>query len=56
MHTFIKNRNEPLWTVGHYKLVGEDNGASHHTWVPMKDFNNEEAAARYVNYLNGGKY
>ena len=53
MHTYIQNKDEPLWTVGHYKMV--EDGASYHKWFAMKDFNSEEAAAAYVNYLNGGQ-
>jgi len=48
MHTYIKCRGEPnLWTVGHYTPEG--------VWISMIDFNNQQAAAEYVNYLNGGQ-
>ena len=45
MHTMVKNRADNLWTVGFY--FGNE-------WHPLRDFDHEDAAACYVNYLNGG--
>lgn len=47
IHTYLKSRNEPIWTVGYYM-------PSDQMWIPLKDFSTEEAAAAYASYLNGG--
>lgn len=40
-------RSEPgLWTVGFYDASGE--------WQPEGDYDDKEAAAKRVNFLNGG--
>jgi hypothetical protein len=49
MHTYLKSTDENTWTVGHYIII-----VSEQTWVSMKDFTSERAAAAYTNYLNGG--
>ena len=54
MHTYIKAKDEPLWTVGHYKRVCGSNTVTVDQWVPMKDYNTEAEAAAMVNHLNGG--
>lgn len=45
MYVFIKSE-ENLWTVGHYTPGG--------AFVPESDYDKIEAAAKRVNYLNGG--
>jgi len=55
MHTYFKTKGEDVWTVGHYKLVGDEHCSSEHVWEAMKDFGSEVEAAAYVNYLNGGE-
>jgi hypothetical protein len=54
MHTYRKTKDEPLWTVGYYTQEVGRMGEPISAWMPMKDFNTEEEAACYVNYLNGG--
>jgi hypothetical protein len=54
MHTYRKSKDEQLWTVGHYKMIGDEHFSSEHEWEAMKDFAKEDDAAAYVNYLNGG--
>jgi hypothetical protein len=49
MHTYIKSKDEQLWTVGHYKVAG-----AFAEWVAMRDFSTESEASGYVNFLNGG--
>lgn len=55
MHTYLKSKDGPTWTVGHYMMDSDEHYGSWHVWVPMRDFAKEEDAAAYVNYLNGGK-
>ena len=45
MHTYVKSRNEPLWTVGYY--VGDD-------WQALVDCDTQLDAICLVNILNGG--
>jgi hypothetical protein len=47
MHTYIKSKNEPVWTVGYY-AVG--------LWHTLRDYPDERDAAAYVSYLNGGDH
>lgn len=53
MHTYLKAKDEQLWTVGHYRIIGDTDGTEH-KWMPMRDFDTELEAATYVNFLNGG--
>jgi hypothetical protein len=55
MHTYkhVKDGEEWIWVVGHYSMIGDSDGVESR-WQAMKDFDDEEAAAAYVNYLNGG--
>lgn len=46
MYVIKRSAADNLWTVGYYEL---DNG-----WCPLRDFNEEEACFRFINYLNGG--
>jgi len=45
MYVFIESEKD-LWTVGHYTPGG--------VFVPESDYDKKEAAAKRVNYLNGG--
>jgi hypothetical protein len=47
MHTYLKDKDEELWTVGFSSASGG--------WRPMKDFDTEGEAASYVSFLNGGQ-
>lgn len=42
----LRNPREQLHTVGHYNPSGE--------WIPHRDFETSDDAARYIHWLNGG--
>ena len=46
MHTYVKPKGEPVWTVGFCNPKGE--------WLPLADYDSEVEAQCLVNYLNGG--
>lgn len=52
MHTYRREKNgdTTLWVVGYYTPVGVEPSE----WVALRDFNNLNEAAAFVNYLNGG--
>ena len=54
MHMYIKDENEAVWTVGFYVPAQNPNINPLNRWHAVKSFSNEETAAAYVNYLNGG--
>lgn len=47
MHVYRLNREDRLWTVGYFEPDGK--------WHPLRDYDNERAAMRLTNYLNGGE-
>lgn len=51
MHTYKHSTNGPSWTVGYYTYRAANAAAE---WHALRDFTNEEAAAAYASYLNGG--
>jgi hypothetical protein len=51
VHVYKKG-NEGVWTVGFYE---PDLVPGKYRWYPVKNFADEETAAVYVNFLNGGK-
>lgn len=53
MHTY-KKVEAGLYTVGHYQTIGHEEASSEQKWVPMRDFGDEQKAAAFANYLNGG--
>jgi hypothetical protein len=60
MHTYIKSKDENLWTVGCYQHMVIKGGPSVADmtalqWRAIKDFAREEDAAEYTSYLNGGR-
>jgi hypothetical protein len=54
MHVYIKAKEERVWTVGFYGPP-ESHTQPHYRWHPLRNFDSEDSAAAYVNYLNGGK-
>jgi hypothetical protein len=50
MHTYRKAKGEPLWTVGYFTRC--DSG--YDVWTALRDFSQEENAAAFAHYLNGG--
>lgn len=55
MHSYKKSKGEDIWTVGYYSPSNFDTGELTYSWKPIRDFSNEDSAACFVNYLNGGK-
>lgn len=56
MHTY--RWSEPVWAVGYWLSNKYDYGnvfQGDQVWMPLKDFDTEEKAAAYVNFLNGGR-
>jgi hypothetical protein len=53
MHVYIKAKEERVWTVGFYHPP-QGPTQPHYRWHPLRNFDHEDSAAAYVNYLNGG--
>lgn len=52
MHTYRKQKNENLWTVGYY--TRGDGGFD--VWSPVRDCDSEYLAACFTSFLNGGDF
>ncbi len=53
MHVYIEAKEEGYWTVGFYHPP-QSQVQPYYRWQPLRNFQHEDSAAAYVNYLNGG--